>query len=86
MKEIVKELPARRNKLNFEEMGIPKGSILDCPKYNKTAEVISPKKVLYEGRETSLSPVIEELTGYKKASFSSFAIWYYKGVPLTEML
>lgn len=60
-KEASKKLKARRPNLNFVEMGIPIGSTLHFVQGNATVEVISERKVLLNGEETSLTAATQEL-------------------------
>lgn len=45
----------RRPNQNFEEMGIPVGSVLTCSIDDQTVTVSGPRKVIYNGEETSLT-------------------------------
>lgn len=45
----------RRPNLNFDELGIPIGSVLECISADASAVVISPKKVRYDNDDMSLT-------------------------------
>jgi hypothetical protein len=60
-KEASRKLKARRPNLNFYEMGIPKGSILEFIHSDATVEVVSERKVMFKGEEISLTAVTKEL-------------------------
>ena len=55
------EFRKRRPNLNFQEMGIPMGSILVSNVTNETVVVCSPKKVILNGKETSLTAATREV-------------------------
>lgn len=46
---------SRRPNFNFEEMGIPIGSLIQCQRTEEFAKVIGPKKVEFRGDECSLT-------------------------------
>jgi len=60
-KEASRKLKARRPNLNFVEMGIPIGSILEFMNSDATVEVISERKVMFQDEEMSLTAVTKEL-------------------------
>ena len=60
-KEASRKLKARRPNLNFVEMGIQIGSILEFIHSDATVEVISERKVMFQGEEMSLTAVTKEL-------------------------
>ncbi len=69
----------KRPPLNFFEMGLQKGDILtwkDDPSVSVT--IISERKVLYEGEETSISLLSATLKGYKVKHIAPGAHWFYK--------
>ena len=53
--QAAESLRARRPNLNFEEMGIPLGSVLQSFDDESTATVIGPKKVKYRDQELTLT-------------------------------
>ena len=70
---------AKRPPLNFYEMGLQKGDILlwkDDPTI--TVSILSERKVLYDGDETSLSSLSAKLKGYNTKHISPGAHWLYK--------
>jgi hypothetical protein len=52
---------ARRPNLNFHEMGIPDGSILQSTDGDSTATVIAPRKVSYKDQEMSLTAATRQM-------------------------
>jgi len=60
-KEGSRKLKARRPNLNFVEMGIPIGSTLEFIHSDATVEVVSERKVMFQGKEMSLTAVTKEL-------------------------
>ena len=67
----------RRPNLDFEKLGIPIGSILQCTESGENAEVVKPKKILFRNQEVSLSKASQEILGISKATLDSFKIWTY---------
>ena len=70
----------RRPLLNFTEMDIPIGSKLVYVKNESNIEVTvcSDRKILYNGKETSLTALTQELLGLKY-SVSPGIYWSYNG-------
>ena len=69
---------AKRPPLNFYEMGLQKGDILhwkDDPSISVT--IISDRKVLYDGEETSISALSAKLKSYKVKYISPGAYWMF---------
>jgi hypothetical protein len=61
-KDATRKLKARRPNLNFVEMGIPIGAVLEFSQsQDKTVQVVSDKKVLFNDKERSLTAVTREL-------------------------
>ena len=60
-KEAVKKLKSRRPNMNFIEMGIPIGSQLKFSQSEDIVEVISGRKVIFNGDELSLTAVTRTL-------------------------
>lgn len=60
-KEASEKLIKRRPRLDFEEMGIPVGSVLQFTQGNASVIVLSNRKVSFDGEETSLSQVTKQL-------------------------
>ena len=76
----------RRPPLDFYEMGIPNGSVLvfyDTGE-EKTAVVYSNRKVLYQGRESSLSQLTREFLGIEY-NVHPAPRWSYQGRLLSEI-
>ena len=69
---------AKRPPLNFYEMGLQKGDVLlwkDDPSIS--VSIISERKVLYEGEETSISALSAKLKGYNVRHISPGAHWLF---------
>lgn len=69
---------AKRPPLNFYEMGLQQGDILlwkDDPSIS--VSVISERKVLYNGEETSISALSAKLKGYHTKHISPGAHWLF---------
>lgn len=77
-------LKSRRPNLNFVEMGIPIGAELQFHQDDKTVEVVSEKKVKYNGGEFSLTAITTELAGLGRR-VSPGPLWYYKGRTISEI-
>lgn len=83
-KEAVKKLKSRRPTFNFVEMGIPVGSILQHTLSDTTVEVISERKVRYQGEEMSLTAVTKELNGIEYR-VAPGPYWTFDGRTLREL-
>jgi len=57
------QFKAKRPPLSFVEMGIPIGSVLTFTRGDFSATVAGPKKVLFQGTETSLTAVTRQCLG-----------------------
>ena len=79
-----KSLLLRRPNLNFEEMGIPVGSILHAINSDETAEVIGARKVRFKGVEMSLTAATKQMLNLDY-SVQPRPHWQYNGVPLSEI-
>ena len=82
--EAARQYRNRRPNLNFEEMGIPVGSMLTFTRTNAPAEVIGPKKVRVNGQEMSLSAATKELLGLDYP-VAPGPYWAFQGKPLQEI-
>lgn len=60
-KDAVKRLKARRPALNYFEMGIPEGSTLEFAQGDHSCEVISGRRVKFEGEDMSLTALTKML-------------------------
>ena len=65
-------------------MGIPIGAKLEFHQDGKTVEVVSAKKVRYDGEEFSLTAVTTELAGLGRR-VSLGPLWYYKGKTIDDI-
>lgn len=74
----------RRPNLNFEEMGIPVGSILHAINSDETAEVIGARKVRFKGVEMSLTAATKQMLNTDQAPMTRFQ-WQYNGRPLSQI-
>ena len=81
--EASRKLKSRRPNLNFVEMGIPIGSKLEFVHSDATVEIISERKVMFQGEEMSISAVTKELLNndYRAAPGPH---WSYHGKMLSE--
>jgi len=83
--EAAEQYRNRRPNLNFEEMGIPVGSVLNFSRGSATAVVTGPKKVrVDEGEEASLSAVTRQLLGLDY-SVAPAPYWTYRGKSLRDI-
>ncbi len=83
-KSSVDKIKKKRPKLNFFDMGIPEGSILNYFKGEYQVTVCSENKVLYQGEERSLTSVTKELMGIERNPAPA-PRWFYKGRRLKEI-
>lgn len=77
---------AKRPPLNFFEMGFQKGDVLvwkDDPSISVT--IVSERKVMYDGVETSISSLSAKLKGYNTKHIAPGAHWFYKDKDLSEI-
>jgi hypothetical protein len=77
---------SHRPALNFYEMGMQRGDILvwkEDPSI--TVSIISEHKVMYNGEETSISPLSAKLKGYKVKYIAPGAFWLYKDKLLSDI-
>ena len=85
-KEASDKAKTKRPPLNYFEMGIHKGDVLnwkDDPSIIVT--VISEKKVSYEGKEVSISALSAQLKGYKVKYISPTPYWLYNDRLLSDI-
>ena len=62
-RDAAKRLISRRPNLNFDEMSISPGSILQSTNTEDTVEVSGPKKVIFRGTEMSLTRATRDFLG-----------------------
>ena len=75
-----------RPPLNFYEMGMQKGDVLqwkDDPTI--TVTIVSERRISYEGEETSISSLSAKLKGYKVKHIAPGAHWLYKERLLSDI-
>ena len=69
---------AKRPPLNFFEMGLQKGDVLNWKDDSSIfVTIISDRKVSYKGEEVSISALSAKLKGYKVRHISPGAHWLY---------
>jgi len=77
---------AKRPPLNFYEMGLQQGDILLWKDDSSiSVEVVSERKVLYEGEETSISALSAKLKGYNVRHISPGAHWLFNDKLLSDI-
>lgn len=77
---------SKRPPLNFFEMGLHKGDVLvwkDDP--SKSVTIISERKVIYEGEETSISSLSAKLKGYSVKHIAPGAHWIFNEKLLSDI-
>ncbi|MEY4565230.1 MAG: hypothetical protein RLY14_200 [Planctomycetota bacterium] len=74
----------RRPNLDFYEMGIPNGAILDCLSTTATVTVVSPRKVLLGDTEMSLTAATRQLLQLDY-SVQPSPHWAYQGQSLHDL-
>jgi hypothetical protein len=75
----------RRPPMNYFEMGIPEGSILEYKKdASVSVEVSTPRKVLYQGRTLSLTAITRELLGLRY-DVQPTPYWLFEGKSLIDL-
>lgn len=77
-------LKAKRPNMNFAEMGIPEGSVLHSVEDDSTAIVVSPKKVLFQDEEMSLTAATRIVLGIEH-SVQPSPYWTYNGRSLRDI-
>ncbi len=83
-RDAAKRLISRRPNLNFDEMSIPPGSILQSTNTEDTVEVSGPKKVIFRGTEMSLTRATRDLLGLSY-SVQPTPHWRFNGELLQEI-
>lgn len=78
------QLQARRPNLNFQEMGIPIGSILQSVKDDSTVTVVAPKKVKFGDDDMSLTAATRQMLALDY-SVAPGPYWTYQGKLLREI-
>jgi len=82
--QAAKQYKAKRLNLNFSEMGIPVGAILQLTKGEATVTVASEKKVNFNGQETSLTDATRQLLALDY-SVQPSPFWTYEGRTLKDL-
>lgn len=77
-------LRSRRPNMNFHEMDIPNGSVLQFVDSDATAEIIGPKKVRFQDEEQSLTAATRKLLGLDY-SVQPAPYWTFNGKSLKEI-
>jgi hypothetical protein len=84
-KDASRKLKSRRPNFNFTEMGISKGEILEFTQPpNEEVVVISEKKIMFRGEESSLTAATRELLD-NEYDVAPGPYWRYKGRVLREI-
>ena len=79
-----KLMRARRPNLNFEEMGIPVGSVLNSATSEFFVTVVGPKKVNFEGNEMFLTAATQQALALAYA-VAPAPHWKFNGKLLSEI-
>ena len=74
----------RRSNLDFYEMGIPNGSVLDCLSASATVTVVGPRKVRLGDTEMSLTAATRQVLQLDY-SIQPSPHWAYQGKSLHEL-
>jgi hypothetical protein len=82
--QAAEQMIARRPNLNFEEMGIPIGSVLDSTRTDATVTVIGIKKVRYNDQEMSLTAATRLVMAVGH-DLAPGAYWAFKGKTLRDI-
>ena len=77
-------LKARRPNLNFTEMGIPDGSVLQSVEDDSTVTVVSPRKINFRGEEMSLTAATRIMLGLDY-SVAPGPYWTFNGRSLRDI-
>jgi len=83
-KEASDKLTKRRPNLNFIEMGIPVGSIIQFTQSDATVVVASERKVTHNGEEKSLTYATRDLLGLPY-SVAPGPYWEFNGKSLRDI-
>jgi len=78
------DLKSKRPNLNFDEMGIPVGAILQSAHDDTTVEVVSAKRVRMGAEEISLTAATRQVLGLEY-SVAPSPHWTYQGHLLKEI-
>jgi len=79
-----RRLKKRRPTMNFEEMGIPEGSILEHNDSGATCVVVGPRKVRYDNEEYYLTGLTQKLLD-TSTPLQPGPRWNFNGRRLTEI-
>lgn len=77
-------LKSRRPSLNYFEMGIPEGSVLEFSQGGYTCEVISGRRVKFEGEDFSLTALTKKLLQID-TPLQPTRYWTYRGRNLSDI-
>lgn len=84
-KDASKKLKSKRPNFNFIEMGIPIGATLHFSQsQEQTVQVVTERKVLFRGEESSLTAATRELLG-NSYHVAPGPHWYYQGRLLRDI-
>lgn len=77
---------ARRPRMNFVEIGIPVGAILQFKSGGAEVKVINEKKILYEGQECSLTFATRKVLGLaENYPLQPSPHWLYQGKTVKDL-
>ena len=83
-KEASKKLKARRPVQNYVEMGIPIGSILEFTQGDSKCEVVSGRRVKFNGEDYSLTALTKQLLE-TDSPLQPSPYWSYQGKKLSKI-
>lgn len=83
-KDASRKLKSRRPVQNYIEMGIPVGSLLEFTQGNITCEVMSGRRVLYEGDDYSLTALTQQLLD-TTSPLQPSPYWSFNGKRLSKI-
>jgi hypothetical protein len=75
----------RRPNMNFFEMGLQVGDILEFTQADETVTIASEKKVIFQGEETSLTYATRALLTNGTYNVAPSPYWKHNGVSLREI-
>ncbi len=77
---------ARRPRMNFVEIGIPVGAILQFKSGGAEVKVINEKKILYDGQECSLTSATRKVLGLaENYPLQPSPHWLYQGKTVKDL-
>ncbi len=83
-KEASRKLKSRRPVQNYLEMGIPAGSVLEFTRGSVTCEVVTGRKVRFDGEEYSLTALTQKLLE-TESPLQPSPYWSFQGKLLSKI-